>query len=406
MQRPDLIVVGGGVYGCAVAWQAARRGARVTLLERGAIGAQSTSRAAALLTRACTKPGHSALVTETLRAIERLGEELGAPLDMHQVGSLHLAASEPTEVALEKLRWEAAYLGEPFEFLDASELETRVPWLDVSQITQAAYMRRDAYLDPYLLATAFAKGAQAHGADLRLGTGVTALRRSGERVTGVETGDGPLDADHVALCAGPWSALLAAEAGWHLPMAPVRSHYWITETDPSLFPADQPFVVLPDAHAYARTEVGGLLFGLRDRASLSRDPRDLPEDLSDLTFTEDPEGWEVLSEQGPAFARFFPGLESAGLAHYVAGPSTYTPDGHHIIGELPGAPGALVASGCCGAGIASSGGVGLALAELALEGATSVDLSRFGPDRFGQIDAFDPTWQRRCAASRSAKTSG
>jgi sarcosine oxidase subunit beta len=393
--QPDLLVVGGGIFGCATAWYAAQRGARVTLIERHAIGSQTTSRAAALLTRVHTKPCQSALVVETRRAIEALGEELGQALDLRRVGSLQLAASEASAADLD-----------PFEFLDRAAVSEHLPWLDSELIVRAAFMREDAHLDPYLLASAYAGAAKARGAVLSLGTNVTGLLRDGERVLGVETESGPVEASSVALCAGPWTGLLAADAGWHLPMAPVRSHYWITDSDPALFPSDQPFVVLPDAHAYARTEVGSLLFGLRDRASLSRDPRTLPDDLARLNFEEDPQGREVLLEQGPAFARFFPGLETIGLAHYVAGPSTYTPDGQYVIGKLPGAPGAVVATGCCGAGIATSGGVGRALADLALEGTSDLDLGPFAPDRFGVIDAFDADWQRRCAASRSAKTSG
>lgn len=406
MAAPDVLIVGGGVFGCAAAWQAARRGARVTLLERGAVGSQTTSRAASLLTRVRPKPGQAALVAETRRAVDVLGDELGEPLDLREVGALHLAGSEASAAALDDLAAVAAALDEPLEWVEPADLASRLPWLAVEEVHRAALVPEDAHLDPYLLAAAYARAARAHGATLELGAEVTGLRRDGDRVVGVDTADGPRDAGAVLVCAGPWSALLAADAGWHLPMAPVRSHYWITDADPERFPADQPFVVLPDAHAYARTEVGGLLFGLRDRASLSRDPRTLPDDLAQLTYEEDPDGWQALEEQGPTFARYFPGLESIGLAHYVAGPSTYTPDGQFVVGPLPGAPGALVAAGCCGAGIAASGGVGRALTDLALDGTSELELAPFAPDRFGAIDAFDPAWQRRCAAARSAKTSG
>ena len=86
-------------------------------------------------------------------------------------------------------------------------------------------------------------------------------------------------------------------------MAPVRSHYWITAKAPE-FNKPQPFVILPDANAYARTEVGGLLFGLCDRVCLNHDPRKLPSDFSQLCFGEDPEGCIILEDQGPALARF------------------------------------------------------------------------------------------------------
>jgi len=187
-----------------------------------------------------------------------------------------------------------------------------------------------------------------------------------------------------------------------LPMAPVRSHYWITAKSPE-FEKTQPYVILPDANAYARTEMGGLLFGLRDRFCLSHDPRQLPSDLSELHYNQDPEGWNVLEEQGPELTRFYSGLETTQIAHYIAGPSTYTPDGQFVLGSVPDIDGFLVASGCCGSGIGASGGVGMAIAELAIGGKTGFDLESFRTDRFGHIDSLSPNWIQRCAEARSNK---
>jgi 4-methylaminobutanoate oxidase (formaldehyde-forming) len=74
------------------------------------------------------------------------------------------------------------------------------------------------------------------------------------------------------------------------------------------------------------------------------------------------------------------------------------------LGPCPGVEGYLVATGCCGSGIAASGGVGRALAELVVDGESSFDLELFKPDRFGQIDAFDEAWLERCSATRAAKS--
>jgi 4-methylaminobutanoate oxidase (formaldehyde-forming) len=90
----------------------------------------------------------------------------------------------------------------------------------------------------------------------------------------------------------------------------------------------------------------------------------------------------------------------------VAGLSTYTPDGLPLLGQVLGAPGLLVASGCCGAGIATSGGVGLALAGLAAGRPSPIDLSSFAPGRFGPLDPFEQAHRDRCARARSGKTSG
>ena len=402
----DALVVGGGVLGCAIAWNLARLGAgHVVLCERRELGAATTSRAAALLSGVRSEPAQTALALETRRAILELEEELGDDLALHAVGSLHLAASEESERNLLELSRRAEACGEPLEWLTAAEAADRVPWLRTEETLRAGFLPRDGYIDPYLLAAAYARAARARGVELRTGVEVLEVVAEGGRVRGAATSDGFLATPMVIDAAGPWAGLLAARAGVHLPMAPVRSHYWITAVHPG-FPADSPVVVLPDAAAYARPEVGGLLFGLREADSLARDPRRLPEDLAALRFDEDPQGWDTLAECAPALVRFCPTLDDLALAHYVSGPSTYTPDSRHVLGRLPSLDGFWAAAGCCGAGIAVSGGVGRALALAALGLETPFDLEPFRPDRFGSVDAFDPDFLVRCAAGRSRKRSG
>ncbi len=405
-QTCDVAVVGGGIFGCAIAWNLARLGVEtVTLLERRDVASQSTSRAAGLLTRVRGKPHQTALTTETRRAIDELGDELGQAVDLRQVGCLQVAASEATERDLETLVETARQEDEPVEWIEAARAQTLLPWLAVDEARRFALMPEEAYVDPYLLATSYARAAVKRGVEVRSGVAVRTLLTDGGRVVGVEVDGGVLHAGTVIVAAGSWSGLLTAPLGHHVPMAPVRSHYWITKPGP-LFPPEQPFVVLPDCQAYTRPEVGGLLFGLRDRRCLVRDPRVLPEDLERLVFEEDPKGWSVLEEQGAAFARFFPALFDTELAHHVSGPSNYTPDGEFALGALPGIEGLLLATGCSGGGIATSGGVGLAVAELAVSGTTRFDLAPSRPDRFGAIDAFSPEWLERCAVARSRKVSG
>ncbi len=402
----DIVIVGGGIFGCAVAWNLARLGARhVILIERGEIGTASTSRAAGLLTRVRTKAGQTALAQQTRQAIAELEEELGESVGVRKVGSLHVAASEGRSAGLEDLRRVAETCKEPFATIDRAEAEQRVPWLDAGDAMDLLMMPDEAFVDPYLLASFFARAARQRGVEVRTAETVIGLVREGQRVLGVRTEKETIHAGCTIDAAGPWSGLLSFEAGYHLPITPIRSHYWITEPRP-IFPDDHPCVILPDARAYTRPEVGGLLFGLRDRTSASCDPRSLPEDLGSLRFGDEPHGHEALTESGPLLENFFPGLSDIGIAHYIAGPSTYTPDGQFVLGRLPGVDGRVVCSGCCGAGIAVSGGVGLAIAELAHTGETSFDLEACRPDRFGGIDAFGVEWQRRCAAARSEKTSG
>jgi len=401
--NPDFLIIGGGIFGCSIAWNLSRRSSgRVLLLERLELASATTPRAAGLIRNLNLSQGQTSLKTHTIDTIELLGEELDEPLHWHQVGGLLVAESEANILHLEVLEKHSFKPFGNFQWIERAEAEEMVPWLDASKANKFALLPDDGFIDPYLFAQFYARAAKKHGAVLKTGIEVTALQKSGNRITGVQTPQGEISAGCVIDTAGPWAGLVALEAGWHLPMAPVRSHYWITAKSPE-FKKPQPYVILPDANAYARTEMGGLLFGLRDRVCLSHDPRKLPSDLSELRYNKDPEGWNVLEEQGSELERFYPGLETTRIAHYIAGPSTYTPDGQFVLGSLPDIEGFLVATGCCGSGIGASGGIGSVIAELAIEGETGFDLESFRTDRFGRIDAFSTEWMQRCAEARSNK---
>lgn len=402
--RFDLAIVGGGIIGCAVAWAALRAGLkRVAVLEGHAIGAAATSRAAALLTRLRPKTAQIPLVLETYDSIGRLTAELDDDLGLHRHGSLHVAASPARCTELDALESIAREAGFRHARIDAAEAARRAPWLDATG-ADVLFLPDDAHIDPYRLAAAYAQAARRRGAEFRVGVAAERLLIDGNRVTGVATRLGPVPADRVVLAAGAWAGVLAAQAGVALPMAPVRSTYWIT-TDAGL-PRAMPFAVLPDAGAYVRPELGGLVVGLREAESLSIDARTLPAVIDGFDLNEAADGPAILADGADRLRRFLPKLDELRFQRFIAGLSTYTPDGQFVIGRVPGVAGLLVASGCCGAGIAASGGFGAAIAALAADQTPPFDLTPFDPARFGVVDPFDPRFRASCAAARSAKSSG
>lgn len=401
----DLAIIGGGIFGCSIAWHYARLGAgRVILLERDTLAFAATSRAAALLTRARAKTALMPLIAQTYADIAVLEAELDEPLDLHRVGSLHVAASEARQQELRELAAIAEAASLPVEWPTADEAVRRAPWLNPEAVAAAAFMPEDGFVDPYRLAMAYARAAKFHGAVRHQGVAVTGFRHQGDRITGVITTQGVVHAGCVVDAAGAWANLLAVQLGVRLPMAPVRSQYWITAPDP-LFPPDHPIVILPDARAYSRPELGGLLFGLRERLSVSFDPRRLPDESSGFALGDEG-GWSSLVEGAPALRRFLPALDRLEIAYHIAGLSTYTPDGLFVLGPVPETRGFLAATGCSGAGIAAAGGVGAGIAALATGQTPPFDLTPFRPDRFGSVDPFDPNFRQRCEWARSNKVSG
>ncbi len=402
----DTIVVGGGVIGCSVAYHLARLGIHpVLVLERNTLASGATSRAAALLTQVRAKTDQIPLVLRTYAAIREMQDEIEDAPALSRVGSLHVAASPESQDALLNLGWVAESHDLAFLWLDPADVSQKVPWLKGSAAVGMAFMPEDAIIDPFLLTNGYARAARSRGATIRTDIAATGLLVRHGTVRGVRTSEGDIRARRVVDAGGAWGGLLACEAGVRLPMAPVRSHYWVTAPD-SGFPRDMPYAVLPDARAYVRGELGGLIIGVRESASLSVDPLTIPADITGVSFGDEAEGWKILMESRERLRAFYPGLDEARFTKFITGLSTYTPDGNFLLGSVPELEGYLVAAGCCGAGIAASGGIGLAIAELAGGLPLSFDLEAFRVDRFGVVDAHSEEFRARCAAARSAKVSG
>ncbi len=402
----EVIVIGAGTIGCAITYYLAKNGVKVRLIERNTVGSGNSSLAASLLTKIRSKTAIIPLVEETYRAVDDLNQDLEEELDIQKVGSLHLAASPESINSLDTMLGIADDFEIPHSEIGESDLKEMLPWLKADEIQKASFMPEDAFLDAYVLANAFAKAAKKHGASIQQYTKVEALIKRDGEVVGVKTKDGDLFCNVVVDAAGAWANLLSIQAGVHLPMAPVRSNYWITAPNPELFSPDQPIVILPDASAYTRPEFGSLLFGLRESNSVHFDPRNLPEDLGGYVFGDPEDQWNILIDKGERFQKFFPEFQDVAIQHYVAGVSTYTPDGMFVLGGMPEVKGFLAATGCSGAGVAVSGGMGRIICELILGVDTFTDIEQFRIDRFGKVDALSHEFRQRCADARSNKKSG
>jgi len=405
-EKANVIVIGGGVFGCSIAYYYTKNspGKKIVVLERNELCNAATSRAAALITKIRAKEYFIPLSVETYRVIPEMEALLNESLDIKKVGVLHVAASEQRVNDLKELMIIAEKFHQPAAYISAKEAHKKAPWLKADEALSIGFMPEEAYCDPYLLGTFFARCAKMQGADLRQGVEVNEVLMDHDTAVGVSTTQGNIYADVVIIAAGAWAPVYAKQAGIDLPMAPTRSQYWITEKN-EIFPVNSPIVLLPDAQAYARPEGGSLLFGIRENKSFSVSPANIPNDVSNFSFSDD-KGMHDLSEVIDKLARFFPAVYDIGLKYYVAGFSGYTPDNNLSMGIAPGVNNYLLATGCVGAGISTSGGVGLAFAEMAAGKPNPFDFSHFDLTRFGKIDAFSDEWLNKCAEARSKKVSG
>ncbi|MGK2864273.1 MAG: NAD(P)/FAD-dependent oxidoreductase [Chitinophagaceae bacterium] len=405
-EKADVIVIGGGIFGCAIAYYYSKNnpGKKIVVLERNELCNSATSRAAALMTIVRSKRSYIPLSLETYRAVVDMEKQLGESLGMKSVGMMHVAASDPKVKDLEALMAIAEEFKQPAHYISNEEAHRMAPWLKTDEAIKIGFIPGEAYCDPYLLGTFFARCAKMQGAQFRQGIEVSSLIMDDDTATGVTTNHGNIWAGKVIIASGAWAPVLAAQAGIGIPMAPVRSQYWITEKA-DIFPVHSPMVLLPDAQAYARPEGGSLLFGIRESNSLSASPNKIPNDISQFKFSDD-KGMSDLEEVGDKLARFFPAFYDIGISYYVAGFSGYTPDGYLSMGAVPGINNLLLATGCVGAGISVCGGVGRAFASLAADQPIPFDFTDFDLCRYGKIDPFSNEWLMKCAEARSKKVSG
>jgi sarcosine oxidase subunit beta len=405
-EKANVVVIGGGIFGCAIAYYYAKNnsGKKIVVLERNELCNSATSRAAALMTIVRSKRSYIPLSLETYRVVKDMEKQLGESLGKKTVGMMHVAASDAKLKDLEALMAIADEFKQPAYYISSEEAHYKSPWLKTDEAIKIGFVPGEAYCDPYLLGTFFARCAKMQGAEIRSGVEVKDLIMNGNNAVGVRITGKNIYADKVVIAAGAWAPIFAAQAGIGLPMAPVRSQYWITERA-AFFPVNSPMVLLPDAQAYARPEGGSLLFGIREANSFSVSPKDIPSDISHFPFSPD-RGMRDLTEVIDKLGRFFPGIYDIGLKYYVAGFSGYTPDGNLSMGTVAGINNLLLATGCVGAGISVAGGVGLAFAEMAADRSNPYDFSDFDIQRFGKIDPFSTEWLTKCADARSKKVSG
>ena len=219
----DIIIIGGGLLGCATAYQLAKRNAgNILLLDSNEIASQASSRAACLLTRARTKPALMELVQETYDCIDEIEKLLNNSLGLQQCGSITIASSEASLKGLEALEEAATRFGIPNERISREKTKELLPWIKADNIDVALYMPTDAFIDSALLCSGYAQAAQKLGVEIKSNQKVEEICIEGNNITGVKLISGEtITAPVVVNAAGSWANLLMKPLHVGLPFTPV-----------------------------------------------------------------------------------------------------------------------------------------------------------------------------------------
>jgi glycine cleavage system aminomethyltransferase T/glycine/D-amino acid oxidase-like deaminating enzyme len=376
--RARVVVIGGGVGGCAILYWLTKLGwDDVLLVERADLTSGSTFHSAGLVGQLRGSLSLTKMMMSSVELYRTLGDEVGLETGWHEVGSLRLASSQERMEEIARQAGWAKTFGLPLELISAEEALRLFPPMSTEGVLGAAYLPTDGYIDPSQLTFALAEGARRGGAETATNTRVTKIELRDNRVRAVETDKGRVETEIVVDAGGMFAAEIGALAGVTVPVVPMAHEYLITR--PADLPLDLPTMRDPSLLVYFRGESGGLVMGGYERNPAPWGLDGIPPDFNGKLLEEDWERFEELMQN--AVVRV-PALADAEVVRLVNGPEAFTPDGEFILGPTD-IGGFWIAAGFCAHGLAGAGGMGKLVAEWIAEGLPSLDVWEMDSRRFG-----------------------
>lgn len=364
----DVLIVGGGVMGCALACELARDGVSVGVVDRGEVCSGSSGLNAGGVRHQFGSEVNVALAARTIDRLLGFPDEFGVDLGFAQVGYLFMA----DETAAAPLRAAADLqhrLGVPTRFISPSDIAELVPGIVTDDLVGGSFCPADGHLDPHALVTAFAADARRNGATVRTGTAVTGFERVGDRIAAVVLdGDERVPVGTVVNCAGAWAGQLAKRYGGDLPIVPWRSQVYVLRDTPPLGDRLPMTIDFGNGKTYFHADGPGLIAGM-DNETASPVTVDVPFD------------WAKVGELVEHLVRRLPVLEDARVTGGWAGLLELTPDENPIVGWTH-CENVYTAAGFSGHGLSIAPGLAVEVArELTGRGPT-LALDAYRPDRF------------------------
>ena len=385
MNRPEIIVIGGGVIGSSITYYLSKMGKKVLMIEKKDNCSGSAGASDGVVGYHTKKPGlQMELAIRSIAMFEELSKELGMDIEYRKdCGGMQPAETKLEWEILSEIVKEQRQSGVDIRMISIEEACKIEPQLN-PDLYGALYSPTCGKVNPIRLTFAYVQAAKRLGAQVLSNTEVTDVLVKMGRVMGVETSKGTYYADQVIDAAGSWAAEIAAMAGVDLPIRPRKGQLFITEPlgpfmDVTLQCArynvikfkpeavgDKAVLRMGASLSIEQTENGGLVIGsTREFVGYDRE--------------NTLEAMEVTMRRA---MRFFPALKDVNIIRAFAGLRPFTPDGIPVIGEVEKLPGVFVAAGHEGDGIALAPITGKLMAELLVQGKSSYSLEAFSPNRF------------------------
>lgn len=375
IKTADAVVIGGGIVGCATAYNLAKLGLKkVVLVEEKYLASGATGRCGAGLRMQWGSEPNCVLSRDSIAMFETLEEELEyqGSIELKQNGYLLLAYNETMVEQFHKNLGLQHRLGIPSRWMTPEEVKEMVPHINLQGLLGATYCPKDGHCNPFKATDAYAQAARRLGVEILTYTKVTNLLTEGDAITGVETTAGTISSPLVISCAGAYTRELGKILGVDIPVYPERHQILVTEpVEPLLGP-----MVMSFYHGIYCQQVphGGFVMGLGD-----------PNEIKDYNIDS---SWQFMHEMAAKITFILPKLKELRVVRQWSGLYDLTPDKTQILGAVPEVPGFFVAAGFSGHGFMVAPVVGKLMAEVMLGLEPDYPIDMYGLKRFASGELY------------------
>ena len=362
--KAKVIIIGGGVIGCSVAYHLSKLGWNdIVLLERKQLTSGTTWHAAGLIGQLRASANMTKLAKYTQELYFDLEKETGVSTGFKRVGSISVALTNERMEELKRSAAMARAFGVDVEEISPREIKNRYPHINLERVVGGVFLGKDGQGDPANIALALAKGARQEGAKIYEGVTATKIFKNQNKVTGVEWTNrhgerGRISCEEIVNCAGMWGHSVGKMLGTNIPLHACEHFYIVTEPIAEL--TQLPVLRVPDECAYYKEDAGKMLLGAFEPNAKPWGMSGIPKDFEFDQLPEDFEHFEPILEMA---VNRVPMLEKAGIHTFFNGPESFTPDDAYHLGRSPEMENVWVAAGFNSIGIQSAGGAGMALAQ-------------------------------------------
>ncbi len=368
--RKDVVIIGGGVTGCGTAYNLAKKGVTdVVVLERKFLCYGASGRCGGGIRQQFTTEANIRLAMESVRIFEKLSEELDTDIEYEQGGYLIIAYEDEVEQFKKNVKLQNK-LGLDSKFISPEEAREIVPLLNIEPIAGATFCQTDGHANPFKVVYGYARKAKEMGIDIRKFAEVKSIEVEDGQIVAVRTAEDTIETEVVVNAAGAFSRDIAHMVGVELPNKPYRHEILVTE--PVEHVLDPMVISFKTGIYFSQQKCGSIIGGIGD-----------PEEPSSYNMSG---SLRFMKRMARTMIELVPAFGHLNVLRQWAGLYDVTPDAQPILGWTEGVEGFCQANGYSGHGFMIAPKVTELIAELIVDGKTSMSIEDLNLKRFeGEI---------------------